>query len=185
LEFSRKGSTVADQTNPQAPAAPAPAPAADPGKVPISSRCVAAIIDGIIGGIAAFVVALPLNFVSPYLGGGLGGLVAAGWMIARDFVLGGGQSPGKKIMKYKIVGPDGQPCTQDQAIKRNIPMAAPSACSGVATLTGLVIGALASLLSLAAMIVSLWPIYETYLIYTDPEGKRWGDKNAGTKAVAA
>lgn len=179
---------MGEENNVQAEAKPAGE------KIGIGKRIVGTFIDSIIAGVASGVIStvlgIVLGMVSGFLlplAGALGSAVAAVYMLLRDSILGNGQSIGKKIMKYQVVGPDGKPCTQDLSIKRNLPLALGSIVGAIAGLVALVpvVGPIVG--GLAAMLMGLISlaiiVAELYFINSDAAGNRWGDKYAGTTTV--
>jgi len=162
-------------------------PAASGEKIPLQTRVIAGVIDFVVVGVASTVLQTIGGMIWWALGGILGSAAGAGYWLLRDSILGNGQSVGKKVMKYQVVGPDGKPCSQELSIKRNLPFA-------LGSLIGLVISILvaipvvgvflAFLGGLVALI--LWPVTllvslaEVYFVHSDPQGNRWGDKFAGT-----
>ncbi|NWF99581.1 MAG: RDD family protein [Thermoanaerobaculaceae bacterium] len=149
------------------------------GKADAGKRIVAALIDAIPAIIVGFVLGL-----IPFIGGLIGGLLAGAWWLVRDGLeleFADKRSPGKKIMKLRPVRLDGQPMTMEVSIKRNLPLAV--YCVGYLFWVIPVLGWLVSLPIFAiGAIVSL---IEAVLALTDPEGRRMGDKYAGTKVIEA
>ncbi len=162
------------------------APATE-GKVPLQTRVLGGLIDGLVAGVAGFIVSFILGMISSALGAIGGSAVSAAYMLLRDNVLGNGQSIGKKAMKYQAVGKDGKPCTQEESIKRNLPLAAGSIAGAVigvllfVPVLGPLLAGLASLLVAGLNLV----IYcaEIYFISSDPKGNRKGDGYAGTTTI--
>lgn len=145
---------------------------ADAGK-----RIVAAIIDAIPAVIVGFVFGL-----IPIIGGIIGGLLAGGWWLVRDGLdvdFADKRSLGKKLMKLRPVRLDGQPMTMDVSIKRNLPLAV--YCIGYVLWVVPVLGWILSIPVFGIGVVI--SIIEAVLALTDPEGRRMGDKYAGTKVV--
>lgn len=153
-------------------AAPSPAAKADLGK-----RIIAAIIDAIPAILAGFVLGL-----IPFIGGIIGGLVAGGWWLVRDGLdldFADKRSLGKKIMKLRPIRLDGQPMTLETSIKRNLPLA--FYCVGYLLW---IVPVLGHIVSLPIFIIGgLVGLVEAVLVITDAEGRRWGDKMAGTKVI--
>ncbi len=146
-------------------------------KVDAGKRIVAAIIDAI----PAVVVAVVLGLI-PFIGGIVAGLVAAGWWLVRDGLdleFADKRSVGKKLMKLRPVRLDGQPMTMEVSIKRNLPLVV--YCVGYLFWVVPVLGWLVSIpvFALGTVVV----IVEAVLALTDPEGRRMGDKFAGTKVI--
>ncbi|WP_103029130.1 RDD family protein [Salinibacter altiplanensis] len=138
-------------------------------------RFVAALLDGIIAtGLTALLGGVPL------VGGVVGGL----YLIARDGVEVGPlrfRSPGKYVMGLDLVRLDGRPVSLETSVQRNW-MLGLSSVAGAFIVVPIVGGALASLLSLAGLGLIL---FEVYNVFTDPVGRRWGDRLGSTKVVAA
>ena len=164
----------------------ASAPAGD--KVPLQTRILGGLIDGIIAGVAAGVIGGALGAVLGGIGLIIGQAVGGAYMLLRDSILGNGQSVGKKVMKYQVVGSDGKPCTQELSIKRNITLA-------FGYITGVVLGIVALvpvigplIAGLAGMLTGLIglgiTVAEVYFVHSDNKGNRYGDKFAGTTTVA-
>ena len=158
---------------PQAPpAAPAPAAKADLGK-----RIIADLIDAVPAIILGFVLGLV-----PFIGGIIGGLAAGGWWLVRDGLdleFADKRSPGKKMMKLRPVRLDGQPMSMETSIKRNVTVAGYTV--GYLLWVFPVLGHLLSvpIFLLGAVVV----LIEAVLVVTDAEGRRMGDKYAGTKVI--
>lgn len=166
-----------------------------PPKTDMKKRALAALIDGIIAGVAQGVIGVVGGIVGGMtiglVGGAIscvGGLVAAGYMAVRDS-LNDGRSYGKKQMGLVVKTPSGQPCTQQQSIQRNMLLAIPSAVGGVVGLVvhvpvlGLILAPLAALVSLAA---SLPALYETaQVLFLDKNGRRMMELKSQTYTVEA
>ena len=138
-------------------------------KADLSKRLLAALLDG---ALCALVSMVPV----------LGGLVGAVYVAVRDgldveFMK--RRSIGKQVMKVRAVRLDGQPMDLATSVKRNVPFMV-----GLIGLPFLVIPVLgwgiAMLLGLAQLVIS---IIEIVLVLTDPEGRRLGDRFAGTKVI--
>ncbi len=145
------------------PPPPPPVTSGGPGKADLGKRIVAAIIDGVIAGVAGFIPVI-------------GGLAGAAYMLVRDgldldFMK--GRSIGKTVMKLRPVRMDGQPMDLGTSVKRNIPFAVGPLIM-VIPILGWIIG------PVVAMVIGL---VEVILVLTDPEGRRMGDKLAGTMVV--
>ncbi len=158
------------QPPPQAP--PAPAAKADLGK-----RIIADLIDAVPAIVLGFVLGLV-----PFVGGIVGGLAAGGWWLIRDGLdleFADKRSFGKKLMKLRPIRLDGQPMTMETSIKRNV------------TVAGYTVGyllwvfpVLGHLLSVPIFLIgAIVVLIEAVLVVTDPEGRRMGDKYAGTKVI--
>jgi uncharacterized RDD family membrane protein YckC len=138
-------------------------------------RFVAALLDGILAtGLTALLGGLPL----------LGGIVGGAYLVVRDGVEVGPlrfRSVGKYVMGLDLVRLDGRPMTLETSVQRNW-MLGLSSVAGAFIVVPIVGGALASLLSLAGLGLI---VYEIYNVFSDPEGRRWGDRLGNTKVVAA
>ncbi len=151
------------------------APAA--GKADLGKRIIAAIIDAIPAILVSFVIGM-----IPFIGGIIGGLLAAGWWLVRDGLdleFADKRSLGKKIMKLRPIRLDGQPMTLEVSIKRNLPLA--FYCVGYLLW---IVPVLGHIVSIPIFIIGgLVGLIEGVLAITDGEGRRWGDKLAGTKVI--
>ena len=138
-------------------------------KADLTKRAIAAIID--------FAIASVLSRI-PFIGWFAG----IGYILVRDGLdveLINRQSVGKKLMGLKTVRLDGEPMDVPGSVRRNWMFA-------LGTLAGLIawIPLLGFLTVLAAGVISLLiGVYEVYLVFTDNEGRRWGDTFAGTKVI--
>jgi uncharacterized RDD family membrane protein YckC len=140
-----------------------------PGKADLAKRFLAALIDGVLCAVLALVPVL-------------GALAGAAYVLVRDgldveFMK--RRSIGKHVMKLRPVRLDGQSMDIPTSVRRNFLF--------VIGLVGLpfyiipVIGwGLAALLGGVQIVIS---IVEIVLVLTDPEGRRMGDKFAGTRIV--
>jgi uncharacterized RDD family membrane protein YckC len=154
-----------DQTN-QTPISssvettPSPATTA---KADLTKRFIAALIDNVL---ASLVSAIPV----------VGGIVGAAYILVKDgldFEFMDKRSLGKKLMKLRPVRLDGQPMDLNTSIRRNWPLA---------------IGSILSIIPLLGWIIAIpvslvIGIIELVLVLTDAEGRRMGDKLAGTKVI--
>ncbi len=145
------------------------ATATSPEKVDLAKRFMAVLVDGVL---VAVVSTIPV----------IGGIAGTAYILVRDgldveFMK--GRSIGKKLMKLKTVRLDGQPMDLVTSIRRNWVFA-------IGALSGLVawipfLGLVAVIVfSLAGLLVG---IYEIYMVATDEEGRRFGDRYAGTKVI--
>ncbi len=153
------------------------------GKADLGKRFVAALIDGLI----VYALALVLSFGGRGTLYGLGMLVGAGYYLVRDGLaldFMDGRSIGKKVMKLRPIRLDGGVMDVSTSIRRNWPLAVGSILWGIASLTGgLGMFFLAGGLAIIAWIGSLLGLVEGILVLTDAEGRRIGDKFAGTKVI--
>lgn len=149
---------------PEPPPAPEVEQAMTPtGKADLGKRIIAAIIDGVIAGVAGFI---PI----------IGGLAGAAYMLIRDGLevdFMDQRSLGKKVMKLRPVRIDGQPMDLVTSVKRNIPFAIGPLIM-IIPILGWIIG------PIVAMIIG---IIEIILVLTDDEGRRMGDRFAETKVI--
>jgi uncharacterized RDD family membrane protein YckC len=139
------------------------------GKADLTKRAVAGIIDGVAAVLVGFI---PL----------VGGLLSTAYWLARDGLdleFMPNRSLGKKVVGLKPVMLDGRPVDLETSLKRNWPFA----ISGVAQILlfipiiGWLLMVPVALLALAAVIV------EVFLVLTDDEGRRLGDRFAETRVV--
>ena len=163
--------------------APVETGATSPGKADLGKRFVAILIDGVIANVLAFVLGIGgLGILY-----GIGLLIAAGYILLRDGLaldFMNGRSIGKKVMKLQLIRLDGGTMDINTSIRRNWPLVLGFLIFGLMNLTGgmnmlLVAGALFFI----GWIVSLLGIVEAILVLTDAEGRRIGDKFAGTMVV--
>lgn len=152
-------------------------------KADLVKRFLAVLIDGLIAGVIAWVFGLFGTFM-----GGVGTLIGAGYILARDGLntpYADGRSVGKKLMGLRATRLDGGPMTIETSVRRNWTLAAGSIVSGIGTmLVGL--GPLALLgvpVLILSVLVGLLGLVEAILVLTDSEGRRIGDKTGGTKVV--
>lgn len=138
-------------------------------KADITKRILAALIDGVLGVVVGMI---PL----------IGGIISTAYWLVRDgleveFL--DQRSLGKKLMKLRPVRVDGAPMDIATSVKRNWPFA----FGGVALILAYIpiIGWLLLVpLGLLALIVG---VIEAVLLFTDPDGRRMGDKFAGTRVI--
>jgi uncharacterized RDD family membrane protein YckC len=149
---------------------PAPSPSSDipVAKADLTKRFVAALIDGIIGGLLSYLVGSVLPFI--------GGILGAAYILLKDGLdieFMNKQSLGKKFMKLKPIRLDGKAMDMNTSISRNWPLAIGSIVS-IIPLLGLILGPLVAL---------VFGLIELVLVLSDSEGRRLGDKLAGTKVI--
>lgn len=156
---------------------PPPAPPSAPTKADIGRRFIAALIDAVPAILMAFILGLV-----PWIGGIIGGLLAGAWWLARDGLdleFADKRSLGKKVMKLRPVRLDGQPMTMEDSLKRNLPLAL--YCVGYLLW---VVPFFGHIMSIPIFLIGgLIGLVEAVLVLADPEGRRWGDKLAGTRVV--
>jgi uncharacterized RDD family membrane protein YckC len=137
--------------------------------VDIGKRAVALIIDAVIAVIAVVVGLVPIA----------GGIAATAYWLLRDGMdleFMDHRSIGKKVMKLRPLTLDGQPLDMEASIERNFGLGGLTQLFAM-TFIGLVI---AIPLGLVALVIG---IIEIVLVFTDPEGRRIGDKMAGTRVI--
>jgi uncharacterized RDD family membrane protein YckC len=138
-------------------------------KADLSKRLLAGLIDGVL---CALVSLVPV----------LGGLVGAVYVVVRDGIdveFMKRRSIGKQVMKVRPVRLDGQPMDLATSVKRNFPFMV-----GLLGLPFLIIPILGWGIAMLLGVVQLAiGIIELVLVLTDPEGRRMGDKFAGTKVI--
>ncbi len=135
----------------------------------LSKRAIAAIIDFVI---ASVLSRIPL----------VGWFAGIGYILVRDgldleFI--DRQSVGKKLMGLKTVRLDGEKMDISVSIRRNWMFALGTLASLVVWIP--VLGFLTVLVM--ALLSFLIGVYEVYLVFNDPDGRRWGDTFAGTKVI--
>jgi uncharacterized RDD family membrane protein YckC len=132
-------------------------------KADLAKRFIAALIDNVL---ASLVSAIPV----------VGGIVGAAYILLKDgleFEFMDKRSIGKKLMKLRPVRLDGGSMDITTSIQRNWPLAIGSVLS-IIPLLGWII---------AVPVALVIGIIELVLVLTDPEGRRLGDKLAGTKVI--
>ena len=172
------------------------APAAVPGQQASNEkRAIAGAIDFGLVIVASFVLGL-----FGTLGGFLGNAVAAAYILLRDGLPIDQmrmRSFGKQTQTLRVERLDGGAMDMATSIKRNITLVLPNLFWALAALFA-VFGfasrgaggfgagmAGAGLFALLAMLSSLLVLVELVLVFADGEGRRLGDKLAGTKVVHA
>lgn len=139
-----------------------------PKRPDLGKRALAAIIDAVIAMVVGLV---PIA----------GGIAATAYWLVRDGMdldFMDHRSIGKKVMKLRPVTLDGQPLDLATSVKRNWMFALGGLAQFFAmTIVGLV---LAIPLGLIAFVIG---IVEIVLVFTDAEGRRMGDKMAGTRVI--
>ena len=138
-------------------------------KPDIGKRAIAAIIDGAIAGAVGLI---PI----------LGGIVGTLYILLRDgfeYDFMDGRSIGKKLMKLRPVRHDGGKMDLSTSIKRNWPV-----CLGSIASILLIVPVLGWILFPIAIIAAvILGIIEIVLVVTSQDGRRWGDKLAGTAVI--
>lgn len=150
--------------------APPEPPAASTQKPDVGKRVIAYIIDAVVAGVLSYVPVI-------------GSLLGFAYILTRDgfsFEFMDGRSLGKKLMKLRPVRDDGGVMDITTSIKRNWTLALGSLGYLVVYAPFLGIIALSLLLTLVGAVVG---IIEIYLVLTAPDGRRYGDRFAGTHVV--
>lgn len=141
-------------------------------KADLTQRLIAAVIDGAVAGV--------LTAVIPGVGGLLGGL----YILLRDGLdveYLRGRSLGKTLMKLKVVREDGQPMDLGTSVRRNWTLSLGLLVTVLALIP--ILGWIAGFF--LALIIPIVVIIEAALVFMDADGRRFGDRTAGTKVVAA
>ncbi|MEW6227992.1 MAG: RDD family protein [Bacillota bacterium] len=138
-------------------------------KADLVKRFVAALIDGLIGSVPAFIVPI------------LGGLVGAAYTLTKDALVfeltkdvqWKNRSIGKKLMGLQVVNLGGGDVDMTVSVKRNITLAIGSIVAIVPVLGWVVGGVVGGVLGLI----------EILLVLADAGGRRLGDKFANTQVI--
>ncbi len=147
------------------------------GKADLGKRIPAALIDGLL----VFIVGIiPL----------IGGLVGAAYMLLRDGLdleFMDHRSIGKKLMKLRPVAVDGGTVDINTSIRRNwmfslVPLSQAIGSSYI-LLGWRLMWSLRGFRMLLIWAGAIIGIIEIVLLITDVQGRRWGDKLAGTKVI--
>lgn len=131
-------------------------------KPDVGKRVIAYVVD--------WVIAMVLYAIFATINGALGSLVGAAYILLRDgfeFDFMNGRSLGKRMMKLTVVRDDGGKMDLMTSAKRNWTLA----------LSMLPLGLLWLILAPIAVLIGL---YEVYNVLTRSDGRRWGDRLAGT-----
>lgn len=132
-------------------------------KPDVGKRVLAYVID--------WVVAMVIYAVLAPLSPPLASLLGAAYILLRDgfeFDFMRGRSLGKRMMNLTVVRDDGGTMDLMTSARRNWPLA----------ISMLPLGLFVFILAPVALIIGL---YEAYLVITSNDGRRWGDKMAGTR----
>ena len=132
-------------------------------KADLTKRAIAAIIDSVL---ASIVSLIPV----------VGGIVGAAYILVKDGLdidFMNKRSLGKVLMKLRPIRLDGQAMDLNTSMRRNWPLAIGSLIAIIP-----VVGWL-----LAVPVALVIGIIELVLVLTDSEGRRMGDKLAGTKVI--
>lgn len=129
-------------------------------KAALGSRVLAYLVDSIVGGVLSLI---------PVLGGALN----FAYFLLRDGI-GEGQGVGKHLLGIRVVSyPDGRPISYRDSARRNLVFALPALLLLIPVLGRIMYGVVMAL---------VW-IMEICLVLRDPEGRRFGDRWAGTMVV--
>lgn len=139
-------------------------------KADLVKRFVAALIDGLIGSVPAYIIPI------------LGGLVGAVYTLTKDALVfeltkdaqWKSRSIGKKLMGLQVVNLGGGDVDMTVSVKRNITLAIGSMIAIVPVLGWVVGGVVGGVLALI----------EILLVLADANGRRLGDKFANTQVIA-
>jgi len=163
------------------------------------------IVAGLIDIAIAIAIALVFNVLSwvltaalggegvtgylPRILGFIGSLVSLGYILGRD-VVAGDRSIGKKVQNIRVVTAAGGPVTFNESARRNGIFAIGAALGVLSATLGLIpcLGDVVNCLLLPVMLLGLLvsvgaAIYEILQITQQPDGIRFGDKQAGTRVV--
>jgi len=147
-------------------------------KADLGKRLIAAIIDSLIGGVVSRII--------PFLG--IGSLIGGAYILTKDAIMfevlkdpsWKGQSIGKRVMRLQVVGPKGSDVDFTLSAKRNWPLAIGQLLSFIVSFVPFGVMAFSSW-SLIATVTGIIGIIEIALVFTDPQGRRLGDKLAETR----
>lgn len=112
----------------------------------------------------------------------VGGIAGAAYYVVRDGLdveFMNGRSIGKHVLGIDVVRLDGRPMDLETSVRRNW-MWGIGAITGALAYIPVLGWLLIPFVSLVGLAIGL---YEGYLVLTDSEGRRWGDRMAQTKVV--
>jgi uncharacterized RDD family membrane protein YckC len=140
-----------------------------PHKADLGKRIIAAIIDGVLCGVVGWI---------PFVGW----IAAAAYILVRDGLeleFADRRSIGKKVMKLRPVRLDGKPMDIGTSVMRNVVFVIGTlgAVFAIIPILGWVVSVI------VAVVAGVLAVIELVLVITDPEGRRLGDKLAGTKVI--
>lgn len=146
-------------------------------KADLGKRLIAALIDTVIAAVVSSII--------PFRG--IGSLIGGAYILTKDAIVfellkdpaWKNQSIGKKVMRLEVVGPGGSNVDIALSAKRNWPLAIGQLLSFLMALTPYRSVAWSSW-SMLASATSIIGIIEIALVFTDPQGKRLGDRLADT-----
>jgi uncharacterized RDD family membrane protein YckC len=169
------------------PVPPFSAPGAATGattyaKADLGRRFGAALIDGIIASVVAYVLGIGGTFLY-----GIGQFVGGAYMLVRDgleYDFMDRRSIGKKLMKLRPIRLDGGSMDINASIRRNWPLALGYFLGGLVALAmGAGLWGAGGSLAMLAWVGWLLGLVEAVLVLTDKDGRRLGDKQANTQVI--
>ncbi len=148
-----------ESSNPEIPA----------GKADLGKRALAMLIDGVIGAVLSMIM-------------WIGPLLSAAYFVTRDgldFDFMKGRSLGKRVMKLRPVRLDGGDMDLETSFRRNwmFGLGAVSFFFEPIPILGLIV---AFFVGIAGLAIGLFEIYK---VFSDGEGRRWGDSMGNTKVI--
>jgi uncharacterized RDD family membrane protein YckC len=146
-------------------------------KADLGKRFIAAVIDSVIAGVVSTIISSL----------GIGSLIGGAYILAKDAIMfeilkdpaWKNRSIGKKVMRLEVVGPGGSDVDIALSAKRNWPLAIGQLASFIIALLG-VGGVARSNWSTLIGLTGIIGLIEIVLVFTDPQGKRLGDRLADT-----
>ena len=156
----------------------------------LKPRWAAALIDGFASAIVIFIfstIGMLMNYLMLNLCMILGGVIASGYMLARDGLY-KSASPGKMAVGLRVVDEEGHFIGIGTSAKRNLIPALPFIAVVVYGLLNIIYGVIGSLATILSAIIGIVAIlagaFEIYNLLKDREtSRRWGDVQAGTKVI--
>ncbi len=155
-------------------------------------RVMASFIDCVMVGAVVFILQFPCFLILPRFLASICAIVVnfigAGLILLKDgpykVAFLDRQSIGKKQMYLRVTKDDGETSiTWAESISRNIPFAIPFVLGSLSFAVSMIpfIGwLLLPFVGLGSLVSIAFIGFETFLMYKDPQGKRWGDRRAGT-----
>lgn len=139
------------------------------GKADLTKRLLAGLVDGVAAVLISFI---PIA----------GGIAATAYWLVRDGLdveFMANRSLGKKVMGLKPLTLDGRPVDLETSVRRNWPFA----IGGIASILAF-IPIIGWILMIPVVLVAVAAVaIEVFLVVTDDEGRRFGDKFADTRVV--
>lgn len=130
------------------------------------------------GGLAALVGASLLQVLLGFVQWAVIGLALAGYFVLLQE--GDGQTLGKRLTDVAVVSADGSAADRSQLVKRTAVLLAPLPLMAVSAVIVPIVG-----LPIALALMTGWLGLEALLMAVDDEGRRLGDRFAGTRVVQA